>query len=130
MALTEMEQLVQDVTDIRQKLKHGRDAFKTFEDATKEAVAAAEAALLAKLNELGVDSIRALGQTVYTERTEKFACSDWDAFYKAVAASDRFDLIQKRLGATALKDYEAEHGALPPGVSKDVTRELRIRKAA
>lgn len=129
MSLTPLEQKVQTVTDLRTKLKHGRDTFKAFEDATKKAVAEAEAALLANLNELGVDSIKALGHTVYTEKTERFACADWDAFYKAVADTDRFDLLQKRLGSNALKEYEAEFGALPPGVSKDVTRELRMRKA-
>ena len=52
---------------------------------------------------------------------------DWDVFYKHVVKTKNFELLQKRLGTTAIKE-RWDAGKEVPGVSRENVAELGIYK--
>jgi len=87
------------------------------------------AQLLKFLNDNAIDSSSADGVTFFKQEEVKPSCSDWSAFHAWIAREDAFDMLQKRITVTALKEYmETNEGALPPGVNVHREYVVRIRR--
>ena len=123
--------------DIVSKYVQVRDARDTHRaDAKKVEVQFAqqleilEAELNARMNADGTTSISTSEATVYYVQDTRPKCNDWDAFYRFAETSGRADLLQKRLGKAAIEAYKEDNdGALPPGVTMDEYRDVRVRKS-
>lgn len=88
------------------------------------------AVMLDMLNNTGAKSIATAHGTVY--RTEKIrpSAADWSAVYAWIVADpDRFELLEKRLKPTFVKQFmEENENALPPGVNVHREFEVSVRK--
>jgi hypothetical protein len=85
--------------------------------------------MLSALNESNMDSVKTAAGTFY--RSEKLVPTgaDWGAFYRWVAENDAFDALERRIKATFITQYMADHdNALPPGVSVFRQYKVGVRK--
>ncbi len=87
--------------------------------------------MLDMLNKIGGKSIATDHGTIY--RTEKVrpSAADWNVVYAWVVADpERFELLEKRLKATFVKQYmEENEGVIPPGVNVHREYEVAVRRS-
>jgi hypothetical protein len=102
--------------------------FERQDAAIKEQQVRLEGELMKILNEAGGDSLGTEFGTIYRSVDVKASCQDWDALYQFIRENDMFELLEKRVGKNAIKEYMDKHeGRLPPGVSifKEATVTIR-----
>jgi hypothetical protein len=86
--------------------------------------------LLGKLQELGVDSVKAGGATVYFQTEMRANIADKGAFMDFIRERGQPELLQTRVSSTVLREFmEANGGHTPPGVTANFERVIRVRKA-
>lgn len=87
--------------------------------------------MLDLLNQIGGKSIATEHGTIY--RTEKVrpSAADWNIVYGWIMADpDRFELLEKRLKATFVKQFmDDNEGLIPPGVNVHREYEVAVRRA-
>lgn len=116
-----------NIRDARSNLK--RD-YEASDKDLKDAQAKLEAALLNHLNVHGMESVRTEFGTFYAQEEMTPSASDWNAVYQWIVDNDAWDLLEKRLKKTFIKEYaEAHGGGLPPGVSVFREKVVRVRRA-
>jgi hypothetical protein len=116
-----------NIRDARSNLK--RD-YEASDKDLKDAQAKLEAALLDHLNRHGMESVRTEHGTFYAQEEMTPSASDWNAVYQWIQEHDAWDLLEKRLKKTFIKEYaEAHNGGLPPGVSVFREKVVRVRRA-
>ena len=87
-----------------------------------------EGKLLAHLNDLGVDSLKAGGGVVYTQQELQASIADKGALSDYIRTSGEVELLQGRVSSGVLKEWMNAHpGELPPGVAVRVERVIRVR---
>lgn len=92
----------------------------------KEEMAALEGQMLKFLQDNNTESVRTEAGTLYRQEDMTAIGSDWDAIYRWAAENDAFEILERRLKKTFVKDYmETHEGGVPPGVS--VLREYAVR---
>lgn len=102
------------ITKLETQRKKTRKA-KAAAKAEEEAERALEAAINERMKD--ADLIQTTGKEVRCERRDVVMPNvvDWDVLYDYIASSGRFDLLHRRVGATACQDLWAE-GEVVPGV--------------
>lgn len=80
------------------------------------------------LDKAGADSIKTAAGTCYLSTRYTASLADPDAFMKHVIENNRFELLDRRANATAVKDYVKEHGQLPPGANLSAMKTLGVRR--
>lgn len=115
-----------NIRDARAALK--RD-FEASDKDLKDAQTKLESAMLDHINKHGMESVRTENGTFYVQEEITPSASDWDAVYRWIAEHDAWDLLERRLKKTFIKEYaEAHGGGLPPGVSVFRERVVRVRR--
>lgn len=114
------------------KLREYRTLLKSSFDAqdklAKAGMETVQAILLKNMNTDEMESLKTSDGTAYIHRTEHVRVKDWDAVYKYIMESGRLDLLGRRVNASAAKEFRDDTGDLPPGVTTETIREVRIRK--
>ena len=54
--------------------------------------------------------------------------SDWDAILDHVKENEAWELIERRVNKTAIKEFRDEHDDLPPGVSWNEAQVVNVRR--
>ena len=88
-----------------------------------------ECALLAKMQKEGVDSYKTGHGTVYKSMRTSVSCPDKSAFMDYIKKNNYFELLEVRPLKTAIEEFNAGHGFLPPGVDYSQEVKLNFRKA-
>lgn len=128
--MIQMDALVsayRNIGDARAAKRHAWEA----EDAQLEAgQKLLKAHMLDLLNQTGSKSIATTAGTVFRTEKLKASAADWTAIYSWIVADpDRFELLEKRLKPTFVKQYmEETSGAIPPGVSVHREFEVSVRR--
>ena len=82
--------------------------------------------LLVQLAESGGQSVRTEAGTYFRTEIIKPSVSDWRALYDWIKDHDGFDMLERRVKSTSVKEFMDENqGLLPPGVN--VLREYEVR---
>lgn len=100
-------------------------------DALLEADQATIRALILKLmNETGAKSVATDFGTAYRTEKVKASAADWGAVANWIAEDpSRFEIMEKRIKATFVKDYMDEHGGqIPPGINVHREYEVSVRR--
>jgi len=113
-----------------------RDKIKAVEDANKEKLAPAKqyleelnAAMLAKLSELGLESGKTPYGTAYKITKKSATIADGEAFRAFVIENEQFDLVDWRANALAVSAYIDEHeGEQPSGVNYSTFTQAGVRR--
>lgn len=82
------------------------------------------------LEKFGSESVRTAAGTVYLSTRFTASLADPDIFMKFVIEHERFELMDRRANATAVKDYVQERGVLPPGVNLNGIKTVGVRRAS
>lgn len=87
--------------------------------------------MLELLNNTGAKSIATDHGTVYRSEKVQPSAADWSAVYAWIMADPaRFELLEKRLKSTFVKQYMDENdGTAPPGVNVHREFEVNVRRA-
>lgn len=85
--------------------------------------------LLDHLNKTGSKSIATDYGTAYRTEKIKPSAADWAEIQRWIVEHDAFDLLEKRLKSTFIKEYmEANEGRIPPGVNVHREFEVSVRR--
>lgn len=74
-----------------------------------------------------VDSAKTKHGTVYKSTKYSASLADPEAFMAFVKANDRFDLMDRKANAVAVKEYVEANTTLPPGVNLTALRTVGVR---
>lgn len=115
------------IKDARTVKRHAWEA----EDAELEADQnKLKALLLDHLNKTGSKSIATDFGTAYRTEKIKPSAADWAEIQRWIVENDAFDLLEKRLKSTFIKDFmDANEGRIPPGVNVHREFEVSVRRA-
>jgi hypothetical protein len=109
-----------------------RQLKKQFEDEDakfKQGLQKLEAIMLSHLNNAGAESVRTDSGTFYKQEAITPSASDWQLVYDWIKDNDAWDLLERRVKSTFIKEYQEAHdGALPPGISVYREYVIRVRK--
>ena len=82
------------------------------------------------LEQAGADNIKTAHGTCYMTTRYTASLADPEAFMKYVIDNEAFDMLDRKANVTAVKDYVAEHSALPPGVNLSSISTVGVRRAS
>jgi hypothetical protein len=82
------------------------------------------------LEQAGADNIKTKHGTCYSSTRYTASLADPEAFMKHVISNKSFDLLDRKANVTAVKDYVAETGNLPPGVNLSAIKTVGVRRAS
>jgi len=82
------------------------------------------------LEAVGAESIKTAEGTAYTTTRYTASLADPKAFMDFVIAGNKFDLMDRKANAPAVRDFVAETGALPPGVNLSSISTIGVRRAS
>lgn len=116
------------------KIRDAKSAAKKEHDKVdadfNEKLATVSTELKARAQAEGVEGFKTEFGTVYLSETMKTSCADWGVFGEFLKEHDPLEFLEKRISATAIKDYMKENeGQLPPGVNVFKEIEARVRRA-
>jgi hypothetical protein len=124
-----------DIGTLTAQYIRARDIKKRLEEEHKTRLAPlvaamekTEAAILAKFNELGIDSAKSENGTAYRSTRTSASVADREAFFTWVKENDAFHMLESRASKTAIEEYVGTSGGnLPPGInwSSEVTVNIR-----
>lgn len=88
-----------------------------------------KAALMAKMNELGITNAKAAGGgSVTIVNGTSATIVDGEAFFDFVFETGNTDMLTKRASADAVRDYLDVTGELPPGIEITTTQTMRFNR--
>lgn len=122
--------IVQAYSAIRDARTAKRQAFDKEDLALEEDQRKLKVLMLELLNATDAKSIATDYGTVYRSEKIKPSAADWTAIYGWIAEDpERFELLEKRLKSTFVKEFMEEHeGAIPPGVNVHREFEVSVRR--
>lgn len=85
--------------------------------------------LMEFLDQNNLENAKTKHGTVHTTTRSSASVADAQAFMDYIIQSERFDLIDRRANATAVKDYVKTEGHLPPGVNFTSVKTVGVRRA-
>jgi len=107
--------------DIHEKYKKEFDAKLGKINSAMENI---ETEAMTFLNQTGQESAKTESGTFFKKTTTSAKVADRDVFMHFVMENEAINFLENRVNKTAVEEYIAEHGSLPPGV--DVTRMTTI----
>jgi hypothetical protein len=123
-----------DINDVVSKYMRLRDAKKQLAERQSQEMARLtdpmrklEAALLDHLNQLHAESVRTNNGTVYKTTRTSAKVVDWEPCLAFILEHQLTHMLERRVSKTAVEEYLAAHGELPPGVSISSELSVNIR---
>lgn len=89
----------------------------------------AETAMLALMREQGVESFRTDAGTAYQSTRTSATVADWDQALQFVQQHGLWNMLEKRVSKTAVDEYVAQHGDLPPGINYRSELTVGVRRS-
>lgn len=86
--------------------------------------------ILDMLSAQGADSIKTPHGTAYRTVKSRYWTNDWESLYDFIAESDAFDLLEKRIHQSNMKQFLEENPALmPKGINVDSEYQVVVRRS-
>ena len=128
------EMTVDKLVSIFIKMRDARDEIKReADDKIKDIEAQMDTVnqkLLDLLGTQGADSIKTPHGTVYRTVKSRYWTNDWESLYDFIAESDAFDLLEKRIHQSNMKQFLEENPALmPKGINVDSEYQVVVRRS-
>ena len=126
----DLNQVVQAYSAIRDARTVKRHAWEAEDLALEEDQNKLKVLMLSTLNSIGGQSIRTEAGTIFRTEKLKPSAADWNVVYAWIMADpERFELLEKRLKPTFVKQFMEENtGAIPPGVNVHREYEVSVRR--
>lgn len=121
-----LQELLEDYANLRNHIEAEEAKLKPF----REALANLQAAVLAHLNQNGLDTAKTRdGHRINITRIQSARVVDAEAYFDFVFDTGDAAFLQKRVNAEAVSRFVEETGNLPPGVELTLIDSLRFTKA-
>jgi phage host-nuclease inhibitor protein Gam len=120
-----MERLVAGVLERKARLVEIEAEYKGRVAPIKEEIEKLEAALMKLMNEAGVQSVKTKAGTAYFSNVSSVRVVDWPVTLDFIVSNGAWDLLERRVNKTALK--ELEDGV--PGVAIETIRKVNVRRS-
>lgn len=88
-----------------------------------------ERVLLAHMQANGSTGVKTKAGTAYVKETTSVTVADWDSFFEFVRSNNAWVMLNKAANKTAVQEYAADRGDLPPGLNFRVEQTVGIRRA-
>lgn len=121
--------IVARYVELRDKKAEIEAAHKAHIAKYDEAMEKLERHLLAHLNETASESVATAAGTFFKSETTSAKVADWDQTLAFVRENEMWNMLDKRVNKTAVKEYMEAHNDLPPGVSLHREIVVRVRRA-
>lgn len=121
--------IIQAFVQLRDKRAEMRHAWEEEDKKLEEKQDKCKAWLAKTMADVGTDQLKGADGTAFRQVKSRFNGKDWPSIWNFIKENDRFDMLQKRLGETALKNYLEETGTLPPGVDVFQEYEIVVRRS-
>lgn len=76
----------------------------------------------------GVTSFKTKHGTAFLTTTDYANVGDWDAVLDFIKTNDAFEMLEKRVSKTAVRNYVENDKFVPPGVNYGTKLEVNVRK--
>ncbi|NVN99281.1 MAG: hypothetical protein HXX17_08155 [Geobacteraceae bacterium] len=123
-----MDEIVKTYIQVREKKSQLKAAFEEEQAKYTALQDKLEALILAKFQEMGIESTRTDYGTATATTRSSVSLADPDAFFQFVKENDAFDMIERRPAKAAVEQYKQATGDLPPGLNWSETRVVSIRR--
>ena len=125
---TKVDKRVQQYVQVRDKLKQLEEEYEAQKAPWVEMKNQLEGWMMAYLDTSGADSIKTKHGTCHTITRVTASLADPDAFMKFVIANQKYELLDRRANAQAVRDYVQENKQLPPGANLNTMISLGVRR--
>lgn len=123
------DSIVEEFIALRDKRAAVMKAAEDEERAIKAEMELREAWLLEAMKGIGAESFRTSHGTAYKQLKVRSNCNDWPGYWAWMAATGRFDGVEKRVGQKMISDMLEAGEDLPPGISTHSEQVVTIRKS-
>lgn len=114
------------------KLRAQKDAIegeaKTKVATIKESMEKIEAWIKEQADAQGVTSFKTNHGTAFLTTVDYANVADWDAVLNYIRTNEAYDMLEKRVSKTAVREYIDSTKAVPPGINYGTKLEVNIRK--
>lgn len=93
----------------------------------KEAMNRIEALLLQFFEQTGQSSAKTEFGTPYLSLRESYSVADRDTFLQWVRENEAWEMLESRVGKSAVEAFKEETGDLPPGINYSAERKINVR---
>lgn len=125
-----VEKRIAQYVKIRDAIKEANDKFAEQMQPMIETQNLLTAWLTQKLETVGAESVKTKAGTVYTTTRYSATLADPQVFMDFVKTNDKFELMDRKANATAVRDFVETTGTLPPGVNLNAIRTVGVRRAS
>lgn len=85
--------------------------------------------MLSDMNEAGESSKKTPAGTAFIKQADFCGVGDWDQVVDYIKENNAFELLNRAVNKSAVKEYMAEHDDVPPpGVNITLKNEVQFRK--
>lgn len=93
----------------------------------KEAMDRIEVLFLQFFEQTGQSSAKTDFGTPYISVRESYSVADRDTFLSWVRENEAWEMLESRVGKSAVEAYKEEHDELPPGINYSAERKVNVR---
>lgn len=124
-----LDLIVERYVQMRDRKAEMKAAYEASVADLNTGMAKLENAIMATLNEQGVESVRTASGTAFKSVSNSATIADWDMYLAFVKENDRWDMLEKRCAKLAVEQYRAANDDLPPGVNWKSAVTVNVRRA-
>ena len=116
--MKKLNDLLTEVSRVRASIKEVQDTEKTLKATQKEL----ESQILLQMEDLGLDKISNEVCTITRKKEIVPTATNWDEIYAHIQSTEQWELLHKRLSATAFRELVATGVDVPGITSTELTR--------
>lgn len=124
-----LNEIIQKYIELRDLKARMKAEYESRVAPVQEALDKAEGHMLQLMQQQGVTSVKTEAGTAYQSQRTSATVADWDAILPFVREHELWHLIDKRVSKTAVDEYVAQHGDLPPGVNYRTEITIGVRRS-
>lgn len=125
-----LDKLTEIYIKMRDKRSELKQAFETSDEEIQDQMKLLEGQMLEACKSMSADSIRTKAGTIIRSTKTRYWTNDWDSMRTFIKKHDAFDLLEKRLHQTNMKQFLEENPKiLPVGLNTDREFTIVVRRA-
>ena len=123
-----VDQVIAAYMTLRSKKDAIEGEVKTKVDDIKAKMEKLESWIKTQADAQGVTSFKTKHGTAFLTTTDYANVGDWDAVLEFIKTNDAFEMLEKRVSKTAVRNYVENDKFVPPGVNYGTKLEVNVRK--
>jgi hypothetical protein len=123
-----IDMMVEQYVKMRDGLAAADEAHKLKTEAARKWLQDQNTRLLARLEQLGVDSAATPHGTAYRKTKKTANIADASAFRRFVIGGEHWDIVDWKANAPAVTAFLEENNELPPGLNFNVFTDVGVRR--